>query len=1417
MALVYTNEQRKLIDETPVDNDILIVAGAGSGKTFTMTHRILHLLEQGRDEHGHVIDPGSILGLTFTNKAAGELDRRVRTAVQQQQARHMANQSSATRQQSTMEASADRPTISTYDSFFQRIVREYGLLIGIDPQTQPLSSGGLHELASRVVSEKMGDILADFRRQDPLLPDITPQMDNFATLVSEVISLSSQILSYMIDEHRLTFEQAISDATKWNDAFRDMCAEALTELEDVTQTKTGGAVDPAEVLAEYFEDSGKFEQGISIPKSTSGKVTKASQKKIERYHIQLFSRKIGRITKLYVVARKRAMILRLSKDFQRLKRAESMADFADFTAYALQLVCRFPSIGERYRRQFRFVFLDEYQDTSTTQAKLIAELFHPHETNTSHDSNSPNASHRSVTTAVGDPFQSIYGWRGASPSAFSLFARDFGLTGDPATLSMTHRNKDLVLSLANTLTNSLRHPELLGRSEGPIGDLKDPTNREGDVPVRPLRPLRMPEDDINPPTPATVSAVGFSTAAQEQRAVAVWAREHVERLRKEQADSHADAHASSHADSPATPREPLVAVLLRSKTHMNEYVSALEDEGLDVRVVGLDNILDEPEVRDLMAVLTCVSDHSAVPSLMRLLATPRYGFESSDLQALSHAAQQLNEQKQYISLVTAGLATGQEDDAQRAALIREHRDSLPVLSTLIDLLLADSIPEDLFAPLTPSARAALSSVSHVLRDTEAAQSQGLTATLEQACRSLGLDTDVALAHVVKHPDEAPVPLASSRVHTQAVMSLVDTYLSELLDTSSATLRGFVSWVRDQDTDLSPVAPVSQEADVVVMTIHQAKGLEWPAVAIASMTKRNFPSDQSLTLATDVDPLRAVSHTWAEDPGSIPDPVRSDAAILPPFPHMARPGSDPMKSLTLLSDPADLAEEVFAPSKKQLTIGTRGEDYPAWLSLQEQYGKRTHAEERRLAYVAVTRSSGDVLLSYYGHKSKDMTVDPAAAGIFWTQAHDFLRDQKDKQADQGDHGDHSDRNIPHTPSVLVTEQECPDATASGSQTCTADEQMIGASYGPHAADDMTLFARDVPATTRAQEDENADPLLGQLLWPARVPRKAMRVLAQSAQLVSERISRDVENNTENDSQAGSDSAISSADSSDTSDSQAVAVHPLTDRARELIARDQRQKQQQEALQPTVTVTEAARAALRNRPISTTTLQKLTSSPQSTVRQIVRPMPQPPNEVASLGTLFHNWVATLLDPETEEPLTAGIPQREDVEATIADLQGSGEARRFARWQNAFENSRWSRRLVVAVERPYDMALAGHRIPARLDAVFAGGVDDEPGAERDGWYTIVDWKTGRPPMNRDQRAVRLLQLDLYRIAFSRARGVPMDHVEACLFYVNAPAGKRQINSNAHRSEEEIVSAVMNNPAIRAVLADDIDDDTDVDNHAD
>ena len=356
-------EQAAIID-APVDADVLVVAGAGSGKTFTMTQRIIALINRG-------VAPERILGLTFTRKAAGELLERVSAAV----AGDMAGSTTAT----VSDRAFLKPAIFTYDAFFQTIVRQYGLLVGFDQNTQPLSAAGALQLATEVIDSHMDLAFSE-------------DFGAFSSLANRVLALSDAIGSAMIGAGCTSFDDAINRVRQWDSAFINRLQQAVAD-------------EPMP------EDEPKIPKIKRLKKDTDA----SWQAKLDDRAEHLHARCTYHCGALLETTRKRDILLQLVEAYAQAKRERNMAEFSDFTIAAYQLIERFPSIGERTRRRYSHVLLDEYQDTSTTQAALLAALFHV------------DASQRSAVNALGDPFQSFYAWRGASPGAFRMFQQDFHL------------------------------------------------------------------------------------------------------------------------------------------------------------------------------------------------------------------------------------------------------------------------------------------------------------------------------------------------------------------------------------------------------------------------------------------------------------------------------------------------------------------------------------------------------------------------------------------------------------------------------------------------------------------------------------------------------------------------------------------------------------------------------------------------------------------------------------------------------------------------------------------------------------------------------------------------------------------------------------------------------------------------------
>ncbi|MBI9114190.1 ATP-dependent helicase, partial [Sanguibacter suaedae] len=366
-----TPEQTEVI-EAPLE-PMLVVAGAGSGKTETMSARVVWLIANG------LVEPHAVLGLTFTRKAAGELSERVTRRLRQ------LRRAVPGRVDGVLDA-LDRPTISTYNSYAASLVSDHGLRIGREPGARLLSEATQWQVASEVVERWHGDLETDAA---------------VSTVVGAVLDLSGAL-----DEHLLS----VADAR----------AGIARLVDDIAATPPGG--------------------------------------RRTTLHAD--------VVKLVRSLGERHRLLDVVEAYQERKRTMDALDFGDQVSLAAQLAEGVEAVGQGERDRFRVVLLDEYQDTSYAQIRLLSALFgsgHP-------------------VTAVGDPNQSIYGWRGASASGPARFPDQFRTAGGaPAhvhRLSTSWRNDLAVLDVANTTSaplfaadpgNSL--PALVARPDAGIGSV----------------------------------------------------------------------------------------------------------------------------------------------------------------------------------------------------------------------------------------------------------------------------------------------------------------------------------------------------------------------------------------------------------------------------------------------------------------------------------------------------------------------------------------------------------------------------------------------------------------------------------------------------------------------------------------------------------------------------------------------------------------------------------------------------------------------------------------------------------------------------------------------------------------------------------------------------------------------------------
>ncbi|PJM73554.1 ATP-dependent DNA helicase [Bifidobacterium primatium] len=1384
-----TAEQAAVIN-APARDNVLVVAGAGSGKTYTMTRRIISLIERG-------VPAERILGLTFTRKAASELLSRVSAAVLSASSDGDADGNVDAAAAVDPDRAFLKPDIFTYDAFFQSIVRQYGLLVGMDQNTQPLSDAGAFQLAGDVVGRHMTLLFADGNDDDagadgdsaPTPDDGESDLGAFSTLTGQLMALSHAISDAMIGGDVMTFHDAVERVRRWDAAFIERLTAAMGD-ETVATTEPKFSKPPKRLKKDtddsYAEKLAAFE----------------AKRREEIHRHAVFS--CGR---LLSSTRRRELLLTLAEEFHEAKRRANMAEFSDFTIAAFQLVRRFPSIGEEYRRRYSHVFLDEYQDTSTTQATLLAALFHVEPG----EARNRGASAHTAVNAVGDPFQSIYAWRGASPGAFRMFQHDFGMDAHdrPYALSQTRRNSRIVLEAANDLTIPLRRiPRRPGSS----------LMREVDVAA--LNPMEQAPQ-------GTLGVQGYTNLGQEIDAVVRFARKAI-------ALYGVDAETGERRGGTH------VAVLFRSKTALPAYRDALEDAGLTCEVVGYSALLERPEVRDLLALLHAVADHTDTGALMRLMATPRFGLSADDLKAVAAMADQRNLEYRYRALVEAGLASGDEPRREWGGIVAAHRDVVPNGVFLADVLMGEHVERMLRSAVDSAVSGAqpgrsisdggvrlLAGVSHMLRAVEAAAHRPLVDVIRVAVEALGLDIDCVVAQSMADASDRRTP-TDARVSIDAVIDLANTYLQELPDGTSPSLRGFVSWV----DALGSVPEASQgvssgKADVTLMTIHQSKGLEWDAVAVVGLKKRGFPSSQGDHLSVKPDDehiggvrdgvweppeYRETARTWLVNPTAVPVPIRVDSGILPRFPHDADVESDPVAGLDGLATAEAIAAEAFVADGEAIASAAAAGSADAapsdaegrFLSQEEEYGRRLHADERRLMYVALTRARYDAMLTFSADgdtsplpadDAKPLDVERAASN-FWMEVHEAF----------AAHG-----QAVHKPMNVGS------AAEGGTSVPSALTQSVAG-----------LFVGE-----RAQEYENVvvggawlDPRDGidgepEHPWPRPLESTVADAMRRSAQAVRRRMADDGHGGRS--AAEGPDGVVSGSTDGPTlfdyarrlaeagllSSSAGAGEDDASARPDDVAALRAKGERILMAGRQNVTAIQTRASALDDG--GSETERRLWAG-------IVRPIPRVASPSAQAGTVFHDWAARFICPNGGDAMTASgdmavgsraamvddLRRRErglvqdaaSDDGTPAGPDGGVTApsvdKRLLTWQRRLADSRWAARRAVWAERSIVVAVKDGSgttriVDGKLDAVFRGGLDpDDPGKR----FTVVDWKTGRKPHDTQDINGKLAQLDLYRLLLSRIEGVPLASIDATLYYLSVDdEAERELHA-LPRSEAEIIS---------------------------
>jgi DNA helicase-2/ATP-dependent DNA helicase PcrA len=611
-------EQLKAV--THGDGPLLVVAGAGTGKTQVITRRIAWLIATRRAK------PSEILALTFTEKAAAEMQVRVDQLVPY---------------------GYTDAAIGTFHAFGDRIIREYALELGLPTDVRVLSR-----------------------------PEV-------------VIFLREHLFEFDLDEYR-----PLGDPTRFLGALATLFSRCKDE--DISPD---AYLSHADVLA----------------------IRSAAEPEDQA---------------LADEARRQGELARAYARYQELLAANGFIDFGDQVNIALRLVRTSAAARSELQSRFRYVLVDEFQDTNRAQSELVAILAEPH---------------RNITV-VGDDDQSIYKFRGAAISNILGF-RDRYRAARTIVLRRNYR------SLAPILDASYR-----------LVRFNDPDRLEVRAGIsKQLRPVRQP-DGLAP----GVRLEAFATHAEE----ADWLAAEIARR------------------IAGGVRARDIAVLVRANGHADPILRSLNLAGIPWRFSGTSGLYARPEVRQLLAFLRAIADPTSSVDVYALLASETYGLGGEDLTAIVNTAR------------------------------RRHRAVWEILEEL-------EVQPGILRLAAGTRAAASRFVADFRRFTALAHERPAGEVLYAFLRETGTLSRLAASDTVA-AEEALRNIAR-------FFDIVRAQSGLLADDRAAFVAPHLQTLIEAGDD-PPTADLDPDADAVaVLTVHKAKGLEFPIVFLPGLVAGRFPT------------------------------------------------------------------------------------------------------------------------------------------------------------------------------------------------------------------------------------------------------------------------------------------------------------------------------------------------------------------------------------------------------------------------------------------------------------------------------------------------------------------------------------------------------------------------------------------------
>ncbi|MGL5825944.1 MAG: ATP-dependent helicase [Nocardioides sp.] len=475
------------------------------------------------------------------------------------------------------------------------------------------------------------------------------------------------------------------------------------------------------------------------------------------------------LEKLLLAIARRSELLDLVQAYRALKADLGLIDFSDQIALAARLATEHPAVGRLERQRFPVVVLDEYQDTSVAQAQLLARLF-----------SGPNRARGRghCVTAVGDPNQAIYGWRGASVSNIMNFADTF-----PA----APRHQVARFPLTTSQRSDLRILEVANRLAAPLLADQDQVQR---LTARADAGL------------GHVQAIVHTTYGEELH----W-------LAAQVSQTHEQGTGWSE-----------IGVLTRDNAHAADVFDTLSRSGIPVEIVGLKGLLALPEVSMVVATLQLLLDLTANAALLHLLSGPRWAIGPRDLALLGRRAKDISQSR--------GRSAASHKVGAAASLADELAAAVAGADPVEVAALSDALDDPGEAQFSTEARQRFALLSAELRRLRAHVGEPLIELVGRIIDACGID--VELASSVSGAARARRDNLDLFVKAVADFQAVDG------DVSLPALLAYLSAEDEMGTGLDVATPSAADS-VKLLTVHRAKGLEFDAVFLPGVCEQKFPN------------------------------------------------------------------------------------------------------------------------------------------------------------------------------------------------------------------------------------------------------------------------------------------------------------------------------------------------------------------------------------------------------------------------------------------------------------------------------------------------------------------------------------------------------------------------------------------------